>query len=144
MKFQLSKLRKTAAFTLAELTVVGAIVALLAVGLLPSLKKAMDRSVAQNTIKVLGEVKNGKEQFRAAVLTGSVEMPAGMDADTLGTYTPALTDLAPYIKAQGVQEGAVPTADQLMAGTGKRVLSINALDTDPTCSPAVPAEFQVK
>ena len=104
----------------------------------------MDRGTARNTLKILGEVKSAKEQYRAEVEAGSITMPSGLTADTLGTYTPTMSDLAPFIKAQGVEEGTVPTAAQLMTGTGQRTLVMNTLDTDPTCTPAIPAEFQIK
>ena len=144
--FTLRNTRSTAkrAFTLAELVVVGAIVAVLAVALLPSFRTALDSTAAKQALTVLGQVKNAKEQFRAAVIAGGTDMPSGSDAETLDSYVPTLTDLAPFMKANGVQEGTVPTNDQVMAGTGKRVLSINALSTDPTCTPVVPATYQVK
>jgi prepilin-type N-terminal cleavage/methylation domain-containing protein len=105
-------------FTLVEIMIVVAIIALLAAIAVPSFLRARKRSQGTTTLETLRTVDSAKDQY-------AIENGKGP------TVTPLPVDLAPYVKS-GTKlytqlAGATTPTDALNAS-----ITMNAIDTPPT------------
>lgn len=115
----LSKLHsRKSGFTLVEIMIVVAIIALLAAIAVPSFLRARKRSQATATLETLRMIDGAKDQY-------ALENAKGPD------LTPGARDLAPYVKS-GSKLYAL-----LIAGTAPQdalggTIAVNAIDSAPT------------
>ena len=111
--------RSTHAFTLVEIMIVVAIIALLASIAVPSFLRARKRAQATSTLEALRMIDGAKDQY-------AIENSKG------GTVTPGYADLVPYIK-----KGSKLYND-LVAGRATDALggsiTINTVDVPPQVS----------
>jgi prepilin-type N-terminal cleavage/methylation domain-containing protein len=112
----LTKLQsRRSGFTLVEIMIVVAIIALLAAIAVPSFLRARKRSQATSTLETLRMIDGAKDQY-------AIE-------NNKGVMTPAAADLAPYVKTGS------KLYNQLLAGTATDALGativLGALDTPP-------------
>ena len=109
-------------FTLVEIMIVVAIIALLASIAVPSFLRARKRSQGTTTLETLRTVDSAKDQY-------AIENGKGP------TVTPAAVDLAPYVKS------GTKLYTQLAGGTTpvdalQNSITMNAIDTPPQISTA--------
>jgi prepilin-type N-terminal cleavage/methylation domain-containing protein len=114
----LTKLQsRRSGFTLVEIMIVVAIIALLAAIAVPSFLRARKRSQATASLETLRMIDGAKDQY-------AIENAKGP------TVTPGYTDLAPYVKTGS------KLYVQLLAGAATDALggdiAINTIDTPPT------------
>jgi len=103
-------------FTLVEIMIVVAIIALLAAIAVPSFLRARKRSQATSTLETLRMIDGAKDQYALE--------------NNKSTMTPAPADLAPYVKSGSklyttLIAGSAPT--DALGGT----ITVNAIDTPP-------------
>src|SRR4051812_40235316 len=119
----LTKLQsRRSGFTLVEIMIVVAIIALLAAIAVPSFLRARKRSQATSTLETLRMVDGAKDQY-------AIENAKGP------TVTPAPADLAPYVKTGS------KLYTLLIAGTAPQdalggTIAVNTIDTPPTVAAA--------
>jgi prepilin-type N-terminal cleavage/methylation domain-containing protein len=118
----LTKLQsRRSGFTLVEIMIVVAIIALLAAIAVPSFLRARKRSQATASLETLRMIDGAKDQY-------AIENAKGP------TVTPGYTDLAPYVKTGS------KLYNQLLAGSATDALggdiTINTIDTPPTVAGA--------
>ena len=108
------------AFTLVEVMIVVAVLAMLAAIAIPSFVRARKRAQASSTLESLRMIAGAKEQY-------AIENSKG------GSLTPEPADLVPYVK-NGTRLYTDLLAGQAMDAIGNP-MTINTLDQPPKVSP---------
>ena len=113
-------------FTLVEIMIVVAIIALLASIAVPAFMRARTRSLASNSLETCRQVDQAKDQW-------------ALENHKKGTETPASADLAPYVK-QGskLQKELTEGAAKDELGTA---ITLNDVDHPPTLDGGSVTEF---
>jgi prepilin-type N-terminal cleavage/methylation domain-containing protein len=109
---------RRAGFTLVEIMIVVAIIALLAAIAVPSFLRARKRSQGTTTLEMLRTVDSAKDQY-------AIENSKGP------TTTPDPKDLAPYVKTGTKLYNDLSGGNQPSDALGSAI-TINAIDTPPT------------
>ena len=109
-------------FTLVEIMIVVAIIALLASIAVPSFLRARKRSQATSTLETLRMVDGAKDQY-------ALENSKG------GSVVPGNSDLAPYVKA-GTKLYTLLIAGNAPADALGNTITVNSVDTAPQVNAA--------
>ena len=113
---------KRSGFTLVEIMIVVAIIALLAAIAVPSFLRARKRSQATSTLETLRMIDGAKDQY-------ALENAKG------GSIVPGAADMAPYVKA-GTKLYSLLIAGAAPADALGNAITVNSIDTPPQVNAA--------
>lgn len=128
--------RRQGGFTLVEILVVtGALVGLAAIAV-AGFTLFQKKKNARTAVIMMRQLDSTAKQGLRDNFMNGVGFPTGYTIDTIGTYTPTLAELAPFLKLPGHTEGDANITDTDLLGPG-RTLVIGSLDDATTCTPPI-------